>query len=238
MGRRNLQGSQSRRTCSLDSFPTATALRRSSTISRPWLDLYKVDLKSFDDRHYHELGGRIGPILDSIRRIHSMGLWLEIVTLLIPGFNDSDDELRKLTEFVAGVSPDIPWHVTAFHGDYKMQGEPAQHHARRSAARRRDRPRRRPALHLRRKSAWHGRRAWEDTRCPQCSETLIRRYGYLIEDYSLTPDGRCPHCSCQIPGRWAPDSTVKSPPALSCRTSAPVYLQSQVVDRSQKVVDI
>jgi len=58
---------------------------------RPWLDLYKVDLKSFDDRHYHELGGRIGPILDSIRRIHSMGLWLEIVTLLIPGFNDSAD---------------------------------------------------------------------------------------------------------------------------------------------------
>ena len=90
---------------------------------RPWLDLYKVDLKSFDDRHYHELGGRIGPILDSIRRIHQMGLWLEIVTLLIPGFNDSADELRRLTEFVAGISPDIPWHVTAFHTDYKMQGD-------------------------------------------------------------------------------------------------------------------
>ena len=90
---------------------------------RPHLDLYKVDLKSFDDRHYHELGGRIGPILDSIRRIHQMGLWLEIVTLLIPGFNDSVDELRRLTEFLAGISPDIPWHVTAFHTDYKMQGD-------------------------------------------------------------------------------------------------------------------
>ena len=93
---------------------------------RPWLDLYKVDLKSFDDRHYHELGGRIGPILDTIRRIHEMGLWLEIVTLLIPGFNDSDDELRRLTEFLAGISPDIPWHVTAFHGDYKMQNDVAR----------------------------------------------------------------------------------------------------------------
>ena len=62
---------------------------------RPWVDLYKVDLKSFDDRHYHELGGRIAPILDSIRRIYQMGLWIEIVTLLIPGFNDSDDELRE-----------------------------------------------------------------------------------------------------------------------------------------------
>ena len=87
---------------------------------RPWVDLYKVDLKSFDDRHYHELGGRIGPILETIRSLHEMGVWLEIVTLLIPGFNDSDDELKGLTDFLAGVSPDIPWHVTAFHKDYKM----------------------------------------------------------------------------------------------------------------------
>src|SRR3954466_2243711 len=87
---------------------------------RPWIDLYKVDLKSFDDAHYRELGGRLQPILDTIRRLHSMGTWLEIVTLLIPGFNDSPDELKRLTAFVAEVSPDIPWHVTAFHGDYKM----------------------------------------------------------------------------------------------------------------------
>src|ERR1051325_1513551 len=87
---------------------------------RPWVELYKVDLKSFDDRHYHELGGRIGPILETIRRLHEMGLWVEIVTLLIPGFNDSEDELRRLSEFLAGISPHIPWHVTAFHQDYKM----------------------------------------------------------------------------------------------------------------------
>ena len=87
---------------------------------RPWVDLYKVDLKSFDDRHYRELGGRLAPILDTIRRLHAMDFWVEIVTLLIPGFNDSRDELTRLTAFIAGVSPDIPWHVTAFHGDYKM----------------------------------------------------------------------------------------------------------------------
>ena len=87
---------------------------------RPWIDVYKVDLKSFDDRHYRELGGRLQPILDTIRQLHEMDVWLELVTLLIPGFNDSEDELKRLTEFVAGVSPDIPWHVTAFHGDYKM----------------------------------------------------------------------------------------------------------------------
>src|SRR5438552_3287334 len=87
---------------------------------RPWVDLYKVDLKSFDDRHYRQLGGRLQPILDTIRRLHAMGFWVEIVTLLIPGFNDSRDELMRLTSFLADVSPDIPWHVTAFHGDYKM----------------------------------------------------------------------------------------------------------------------
>jgi pyruvate formate lyase activating enzyme len=167
---------------------------------RPWLDLYKVDLKSFDDRHYHELGGRIGPILDSIRRIHAMGLWLEIVTLLIPGFNDSPDELRRLTEFLAGISLDIPWHVTAFHGDYKMTD-----------------PRDTTAEDLLR-AVEIGRAAglryiyagnlpgrvgeWEDTRCPNCAETLIERYGYLIKNYHLTEDGRCSKCATQIPGRW------------------------------------
>src|SRR5512143_2653551 len=79
---------------------------------RPWLDLYKVDLKSFDDRHYRQLGGRIQPILDTIRRLHAMGFWVEIVTLLIPGFNDSRDEIARLTTFLSGISPDIPWHVT------------------------------------------------------------------------------------------------------------------------------
>jgi len=186
---------------------------------RPWLDLYKVDLKSFDDRHYHELGGRIGPILESIRRIHAMGLWLELVTLLIPGFNDSDDELRRLTEFVASVSIDIPWHVTAFHADYKMNDQ------------------RSTTVEDLLRAIDIGKRAGlryiyagnlpgmvggaEDTRCPHCSETLIRRYGYFIENYSLTPDGRCPRCSYQIPGRWAAefDGQITDRPFLPHRRS-------------------
>src|ERR1700721_2686086 len=72
----------------------------------PWIDLYKVDLKRFNDRHYRHLRGRPQPILDTIRTLHGMGIWLEIVTLLIPGFNDSDTELRQLTAFLASVSPD------------------------------------------------------------------------------------------------------------------------------------
>ncbi|HYM78406.1 MAG TPA: AmmeMemoRadiSam system radical SAM enzyme [Candidatus Dormibacteraeota bacterium] len=172
---------------------------------RPWLDLYKVDLKSFDDRHYHELGGRIGPILDSIRRIYAMGLWLEIVTLLIPGFNDSDDELRRLTEFLAGISPDIPWHVTAFHTDYKMQGEDHRDTTVEDLLRAAEIGRQSGLRYIYAGNLPGAVGPWEDTRCPQCHETLIRRYGYLIEDYTLTRDGRCPHCSTQIPGRWAPE---------------------------------
>jgi pyruvate formate lyase activating enzyme len=169
---------------------------------RPWVDLYKVDLKSFDDRHYRQLGGRLQPILDTIRSLHAMGVWLEIVTLLIPGFNDSDDEVRRLTQFVAGISIDIPWHVTAFHQDYKMN----------DAANTRPQDLLRAAK-IARESGLHyvyagnlpGRIGdFENTRCPQCSALLIERSGYLVEDYQLTPDGSCSQCHTQIPGRWAP----------------------------------
>jgi len=169
---------------------------------RPWLDLYKVDLKSFDDRHYHELGGRIGPILDSIRRIHAMGLWLEIVTLLIPGFNDSADELRRLTEFVAGVSADIPWHVTAFHTDYKMQGDGQRDTSIEDLLCAAEIGRAAGLRYIYAGNLPGSVGGWEDTHCPYCGEMLIQRYGYLIEDYRLTPEGRCPRCAHQIPGRW------------------------------------
>lgn len=186
---------------------------------RPWVDLYKVDLKSFDDRHYRQLGGRIQPILDTIRRLYSMGMWLEIVTLLIPGFNDSDDELRRLTEFVASVSPDIPWHVTAFHQDYKMTSPDDTQ----------------PEDLLR--AAVIGRAAGlryvyagnqpgevgdlEDTHCHQCGETLIQRYGYFIEQYRLTPDGNCPKCHSAVPGRWSKqfDGQIAATPFLPRRRS-------------------
>jgi pyruvate formate lyase activating enzyme len=167
---------------------------------RPWVDLYKVDLKSFDDRHYRELGGRLAPILDTIRRLHAMEFWVEIVTLLIPGFNDSRDELLRLTEFIASVSVDIPWHATAFHGDYKMTS-----------------PENTTAAMLQRAAAigrGNGLRYvyagnlpgqvgdLEDTHCASCGDLLIARYGYHVRSYRLTPDGRCPSCAAVAPGRW------------------------------------
>jgi len=194
---------------------------------RPWLDLYKVDLKSFNDRHYRELGGRLQPILDTIRALHGMGLWVEIVTLLIPGFNDSDDELQGLTEFLASVSVDLPWHVTAFHKDYKMT-DPADT---------------KPKDLLR--AVEHGQRAGlryiyagnlpgrvgsrEDTHCHHCGITLIQRFSYQIVDYRITAEGKCPNCSASVPGRWASrfGGQIASRPFLPHRTSGLVTIQNR-----------
>ncbi len=168
---------------------------------RPCVDLYKVDLKSFDDRQYRQLGGRLEPILKTIRRLVKMRYWVEVVTLVVPGFNDSDNELRQMAEFLVSVSPDIPWHVTAFHKDYKMTGPE-------------DTP---PETLLR--AAEIGARAglrfvyagnlpgrvgdMENTYCPGCRALLVERFGYQIAGYHLTPDGACPRCDAKIPGRWA-----------------------------------
>lgn len=168
---------------------------------RPWVDLYKVDLKGFDDRHYRELGGRIQPILDGLQRIYAMGFWLEVVTLLIPGFNDGDDELRRMTAFLAGISPDIPWHVTAFHKDYKMT-DPADTSPEaliRAAQIGREAGLR--YVYAGNLPGWVGE--LENTRCAGCGATLIRRQGYRILGYNLTPLGACPHCATLVPGHWA-----------------------------------
>ena len=167
---------------------------------QPWIDAYKVDLKSFDDRHYRELGGRLQPILDTIQQLHGMGIWLEIVTLLIPGFNDSPGEIDRLTSFVAGVSPDIPWHVTAFHKDYRMSDPdnttPEMLIAAAEAGRRNG---------LRYVYAGNapGRVGdLENTRCHECRALLVERDGYHVLQYRLTPSGGCPECGTSIPGRW------------------------------------
>jgi len=168
---------------------------------RPHIDLYKVDLKSFDDRHYRELGGRLQPILDTIAWLHQAGVWLEIVTLLVPGFNDGEQELRELTAFLASVSPDIPWHVTAFHRDYKMTGPPNTTPAMllRAAAIARE-----AGLRYIYAGNLPGRvQDFEHTFCPACGEKLIGRYGYLVTEYRLTKDGACPRCASPVPGRWS-----------------------------------
>ncbi len=167
---------------------------------RPWLDLFKVDLKSFNPANYRKLGAQIDPILESIRRIHEMGFWTEIVTLVVPGFNDSDDELRQIADFLVAISPDIPWHVTAFHKNYKMT-DPANTDAR--TLERAAEIGKKAGLRYIYAGNLPGRVSdLENTRCPDCRELLIERHGYLIESYKLTPEGCCPSCNASISGRW------------------------------------
>lgn len=166
---------------------------------RPYVDLYKIDLKGFDDRHYRELGGVLENVKEGIRLTHRMGFWVEVVTLLVPGFNDSDDEIRRMGDFLASVSADIPWHLTAFHPDYKMLG-----------------PGRTPADTLLRAHAL-GRAAGmrfvyagnaagavgdrENTCCPDCGTLLIRRVAFTVTENHMRGD-RCPQCAARIPGVW------------------------------------
>jgi len=170
---------------------------------RPYISAYKVDLKSMQDKNYRKLGGVLQNTLDGIKRAHDLGLWVEIVTLTIPGFNDSNEELWDAARFLAGISKDIPWHVTAFHKDYKMTD-----------------PDNTDAKTLLR-AAEIGREAglrfvyagnlpgqvgeYEDTFCPKCSYRLVKRIGYVIREYHITGEGTCPKCGEKIPGLWHKD---------------------------------
>lgn len=165
----------------------------------PWLDLCKVDLKAFTQKSYARMGGVLKNVLDSIAALHDRGIWVEVVTLIVPGMNDSDAELEDIASFLVSVSPDIPWHVTAFHQDYKMTDpEPTS-----------------PALLLHAADIGYSAglryvytgnrpgqtRNYENSYCHHCHELLIERRGFRVLNYRIL-DGACPDCTTQIPGRW------------------------------------
>ena len=166
---------------------------------RPWVDLYKVDLKGFRQKQYAQLGGVLNNVLDTIRMLHERNFWTEVVTLLIPGFNDSDDEIREMAQFLVSVSPGIPWHVTGFHKDYKMTD-----------------PDDTPSSTLIRAAeigydaglqfVYAGNRPgstgrYENTYCPSCHEMLIERRGFQVKR-NLLQNGSCYQCGTTLAGRW------------------------------------
>ena len=201
---------------------------------RPWVDLYKVDLKSFNDRRYHQLGGRLAPILAGLALIHEMGFWLEIVTLIVPGFNDSDEELWSIARFIEDISPDIPWHVTAFRRQYRMMSAsdtPAATVVR--------------AYEIGRNAGLHfvytgnlpgAAGAREETFCPACDTQLIRRRGFHIVESRVGEGGTCPECDANIPGVWSRPVRVAGVPRAG-EVSAANYkstnseVQSRIVGR-------
>ncbi len=162
------------------------------------IDGDNVDLKSMRDDFYRKVcKARLQPVLDTIPRLKKAGVWLEVTTLVIPGHNDSVEELTEIAQFIHGVDPGIPWHVSAFYPTHQML----------------DRPRTPPAtlLQAREIGLQAGLRyvytgnipgeGGENTYCYQCGEMLIRRLGYSIRAFKIE-DGKCPQCRAAIDGVW------------------------------------
>jgi len=167
---------------------------------RPYLVGYKIDLKTMQDKAYRQLGGVLSNVQESIRLAHSLGLWVEVVTLVVPGFNDSNEELMDAARFIRSVSADIPWHVTAFHPDYKMTlpSNTSTETVLRAAEIGQE-----AGLNYVYAGNIPGRvKEYENTFCPSCGNTVVERYSYVIESYRLTPEGTCAKCNTPIPGIW------------------------------------
>lgn len=164
--------------------------------ARPWLDAANVDLKGFRDETYrHHIGAKLQPVLDSLIKMKTLGLWLEITTLIIPGLNDDPVELRELVDFVVKeLGTDTPWHISRFFPQYRMNHVPPT-----------------PVTTLHRAAAI-GREAGlryiylgnvaekADTLCPDCGQVVIRRLGFQVVENHLRPDGGCPACDEVIAG--------------------------------------
>ena len=175
---------------------------------RPYLSAYKVDLKCMRDKNYRTLGGTLQHTLDGIQRAREMGMWVEVVTLVVPGFNDSNEELWDAARFIAGVSPEIPWHVTAFHKDYRMT-EPANTDV--ETLLRASEIGREAGLQYVYAGNLPGRvDEYENTYCSNCRRLLIRRSGYSILEYHIESSGTCPGCKSQVPGLWHTDPSAAS----------------------------
>ncbi|KAJ3428373.1 flavodoxin family protein [Anaeramoeba flamelloides] len=165
----------------------------------PYLDAINIDLKAFTNRFYQELTGvRLSPVLKNIKRWHDLGVWVEVTTLIIPGENDSEEELTNIANYIASINVDIPWHVSAYYDAYKMKGKgrtPLQSLLK--------------AYKLGKEAGLHHiytgnvqNDKTEITYCPKCNTRLIDRSGYFTKVHSLK-NGKCKKCGTPIKGIWS-----------------------------------
>jgi pyruvate formate lyase activating enzyme len=157
-----------------------------------------VDLKAFNDRFYKDqCSAKLKPVLRNLETMHDMGIWLEVTTLLIPGLNDSPDELRELAEFLVGLSPDIPWHISRFHPTYRLTHVPSTPPE--SIHRAKD-----IGYEAGLRYVYTGNLPGDDgekTRCHQCGELIIDRFGFTVRKSGIQK-GQCFKCQADIPGVW------------------------------------
>ena len=165
---------------------------------QPYLDAANVDLKSFRGEFYKEVcGARLEPVLENLRRMRQMGIWVEITTLVIPTLNDSEGEFEEIAQFILSLGPEVPWHISAFYPTYKMLNLP-----RTSAS----------LLHRAREiGIKKGLRyvycgnipgeEGEDTFCPHCGRRVIERVGFRVVKNDVVK-GHCRHCHTKMDGVW------------------------------------
>lgn len=166
-------------------------------IALPYLDAMNIDLKSFSDEFYRKVcGARLKPVLKIIEYAFKKGIWIEITTLLIPGYNDSEEEIKEIARFIASLSRDIPWHISRFFPAYKMADlmpTPIEKLKR--------------AYEIGREEGLnfvyvgnYWQEDLESTYCPNCGKKVIERIGYRTKNH--LKEGSCPHCGYRLPGVW------------------------------------
>lgn len=174
-------------------YTSAEALR----MIAPYLDAANIDLKSFSDDFYRTVcGARLQPVLDCIRLYRELGIWIELTTLLIPGYNDGDDELRQIAAFICDLGAEIPWHVSAFYPTYQLLDAPRTPLETLRRARR-------IGLEAGLRYVYQGNipGEGESSYCHSCGELLIERYGFSIRQ-NLVHDGGCRQCGTPAAGIW------------------------------------
>ena len=164
----------------------------------PLLDGINIDIKAYTDDFYKQVcKARLQPVLDNVRLMHELGVWVEVTTLIIPGWNDSDEELREIARFIKSINKGIPWHVTAFRPTYKMTDRDSTPVATLQKARE-------IGVEEELQYVFEGNvpgHGGENTFCPSCKAEIITRFGFSISDIQMK-DGRCASCGKEINGVW------------------------------------
>ena len=158
-----------------------------------------VDLKGFSEKYYKELcGAKLKPVLKTLELMKKMNVWVEVTTLLVPGLNDSKEELQQLAKFLVNLDPDIPWHISRFHPTYRLTNvRPTPPESIRKA--------KDIGYEAGLKYVYTGNLPGDEgekTFCHQCKELLIDRYGFFVRK-NVIANSRCPKCSAEIPGVWS-----------------------------------
>jgi pyruvate formate lyase activating enzyme len=168
---------------------------------RPNLQAMNVDLKGWNEEFYREVvGAKLGEVLESLKLIKKLGIWLEVTTLIVPGWSDSDEQFREIAAFIRDELGDgTPWHISRFHPHHKFRDTPMTPVERLESALQIGRESGLKYIYVGNVPGHDG----EHTVCPKCGTTVLKRWGFTISENLLTEEGRCPTCGERIEGVWS-----------------------------------